>query len=304
MHSSVGIAIGRSNHTNGMIFWDPVTQRMNVSADYKLDPTAAIGTQFPTVLYDGQISPLFCGGRQSTKEPFPPGTQVQVQLEEEYFAATVQSVPIEPDLPHYHVTFADSPDSVAVPIEQLFAMDEPISPLIADDSEDSPDDVFPTLPTWIAEDTHVTLFQDGHRQRGTISSTDSGWVFQQRTASGRVTFQQDLADLPVTWKDRLSTGTFQLGWQEAKRAYHVSAKGLKQGAPASFQRSMRKENPDRRIWIDLYLEEAGGLKEQDTYSVLTGQQYTKDYSNIQVIPLMCVQTVKPDENGDPICAKS
>jgi hypothetical protein len=50
MHSSVGIAIGgRSNHTNGMIFWDPVTQRMNVSADYKLDPNAAIGTHFPSV---------------------------------------------------------------------------------------------------------------------------------------------------------------------------------------------------------------------------------------------------------------
>jgi hypothetical protein len=40
MHSSVGMVIGRSNHTDGMIFWDPVTQRMNVSADYKLDPSA------------------------------------------------------------------------------------------------------------------------------------------------------------------------------------------------------------------------------------------------------------------------
>jgi hypothetical protein len=52
MHSSVGIAIGRSNHTNGMIFWDPVTQLMNVSADYKLDPDASIGTHFPSVIYD------------------------------------------------------------------------------------------------------------------------------------------------------------------------------------------------------------------------------------------------------------
>jgi hypothetical protein len=58
MHSSVGIVIGRSNHTNGMIFWDPVTQRMNVSANYKLDPDAAIGIHFPTVIYDGQISPM------------------------------------------------------------------------------------------------------------------------------------------------------------------------------------------------------------------------------------------------------
>jgi hypothetical protein len=34
MQTSRGIAIGRSNQTNGMIFWDPITSRMNVSADY------------------------------------------------------------------------------------------------------------------------------------------------------------------------------------------------------------------------------------------------------------------------------
>jgi hypothetical protein len=72
MHSSVGIAIGRSNHTNGMIFWDPITQRMNILADYTLDPTAAIGIHFPNVIYDGQISPLvLCGGEHCTKEPSP-----------------------------------------------------------------------------------------------------------------------------------------------------------------------------------------------------------------------------------------
>jgi hypothetical protein len=62
MHSSVGIAIGRSNHTNEMIFWDPITQRMNVSADYKLDPTASIGVHFPNVIYDEHISPMVLRG--------------------------------------------------------------------------------------------------------------------------------------------------------------------------------------------------------------------------------------------------
>jgi hypothetical protein len=46
LQSSVGIAIGRSNHTNGMIFWDLVTQRMNVSADYHLDTDAAMRVGF------------------------------------------------------------------------------------------------------------------------------------------------------------------------------------------------------------------------------------------------------------------
>jgi hypothetical protein len=62
VQSSVGLAIGRSNHTNGMIFWDPVTSRMNVSADYKLDPTGSVPRHFPSVCYDGLISPLILRG--------------------------------------------------------------------------------------------------------------------------------------------------------------------------------------------------------------------------------------------------
>ena len=30
MQADVGIALGRSSHTNGMIFWNPTTQRMAV----------------------------------------------------------------------------------------------------------------------------------------------------------------------------------------------------------------------------------------------------------------------------------
>jgi hypothetical protein len=305
MHSSVGIAIGRSNHTNGMIFWDPITQRMNVLADYKLDSTAAIGTHFPTVIYDGQISPMVLrGGKNSTKEPFPPGSNVQVEQDNEYYPGTIHSVPIEPNLPYYQVTFANSPDRVEIPLSRLSAPDEPVFPLIPEDSAENSHQDFPVLPTWIEDNTHVTLLQDGSRRRGTLSSTDAGWIFQQRTASGRITYQLDLADLPVTWKDRMSEGTFQLGWQESERAYHVSAKGLQQGSPASFQRSMRKDNPDRRIWIESYLEEAEGLKEQKTYSVLSSKEYSAKFGHVQVIPSMCVQTVKPDENGDPVRAKS
>jgi hypothetical protein len=56
--SNVGLALGRSNQTNAMIFWDPATSRMNVSADYRLDPTASITSTYPNIVYDGHISPL------------------------------------------------------------------------------------------------------------------------------------------------------------------------------------------------------------------------------------------------------
>jgi hypothetical protein len=35
--TSAGIALGCSNYTKGMMFWDPNTSRFSVSADYKLD---------------------------------------------------------------------------------------------------------------------------------------------------------------------------------------------------------------------------------------------------------------------------
>jgi hypothetical protein len=84
----------------------------------------------------------------------------------------------------------------------------------------------------------------------------------------------------------------------------VSAKGLTQGVPASFQRSLRLDNPDRPIWVDSYVEEANGLKEQDMYVTITAKEYREKYSDIQIIPSMCVQTVKKDEVGAPLSAKS
>jgi hypothetical protein len=54
---------------------------------------------------------------------------------------------------------------------------------------------------------------------------------------------------------------------------------------------MQKDNPDRTIWIDSYLEEAGGLKEQNAYSVLAGKEYSATYGHVQVIPLMRIQMV-------------
>jgi hypothetical protein len=305
MHSSVGIALGRSNHTSGMIFWDPVTQRMNVSADYKLDPDAAIGTHFPSVTYDSQISPLILrGGRNSTKEPFPPGSDVQVEIDGEYYHGIVQSVPVEPRIPNYQITFSDSPDTLEVPPTQLTAPDQPVFPLVAADSDSSTNDTVPSLPEWIQDDSKVTLLLDGSRRRGALVSTDSGWTFQQRTASGQITFELNLADLPVTWKDRLAEGTFELGWQQTERAYHVPAKGLTQGTPASFQRSMRPDNPNCKVWIDSYLEEAEGLKEQNTYYTISAKEYREKHQHIQVIPSMAVQTVKKDENGALDRAKS
>jgi hypothetical protein len=95
VQTSVGIALGRSNQTNAMIFWDPGTERMNVSAEYRLDSTASITTHYPDIVYDGHISPLVLrGGQNPNKEPFPPGSKVTILHDNEYLPGTILSVPL------------------------------------------------------------------------------------------------------------------------------------------------------------------------------------------------------------------
>ena len=279
---------------------------MNVSADYKLDPTAAIGIHFPNVLCDGQISPMVLrGGKHSAKEPFPPGTEVQAHIEDEHHKGIVSSVPVGSDLPNYLVTFPDAFEPLEAPISQLSSLDEPVFNMIPADSDEAIIDSAPDSSTWIKDGTQVTINHDGRHRRGTSSTTDTGWMFQQRTSRGRATCSLDLADLPVTWKDRISERTLELGWQSnSERANHVSASGLKSGIPASFLRSMRSDNPDGSIWRDSHQEEANGLKEHSTCTAISAKEHHESCSGVQIIPSMCAQTVKKDETGNPVRAKS
>jgi hypothetical protein len=106
------------------------------------------------------------------------------------------------------------------------------------------------------------------------------------------------------WEERITGGYLELGWQAQARAYHVSAKGITHGIPPSFRKSMEMGYPDRRLWMESYVEEVMGLKSQDTYVVISAKGYKKNHSDIQIIPTMNVQTIKKDEVGEPDRVKS
>jgi hypothetical protein len=179
VQSSVGLAIGRSSHTNGMIFWDPVTCRMNVSSDYKLDPTGSVPGHFPSVCYDGLISPLVLrGGRNATKEPFSPGSKVTIEHDGDFLAGTVTSVPIR-DSEDYCVVFEDSAQPYQVSIQKITGEGEPTFHMLSIDPDSPITAAPPRMPEWLQENTHVTILIDGSRRRGTLQSTDKGWTFTQ-----------------------------------------------------------------------------------------------------------------------------
>jgi hypothetical protein len=49
--SQPGIAIGLSELANSLMFWDPMTNSISVSADYRLNPLGHLPSPFNTIFY-------------------------------------------------------------------------------------------------------------------------------------------------------------------------------------------------------------------------------------------------------------
>jgi hypothetical protein len=167
--SNVGLALGRSNQTNAMIFWDPATSRMNVSADYRLDPIASITSSHPNIVYDGDISPLVLrGGVNADKEPFPPGSKVAVLYQGEHLPGTILSVPLM-DQKDYTIVLNDSPIHYLVPMNQLTGERRgPVFHMISVEPDSPVSTAPPKMPDWIQDNTHVTIHHDGRQRRGML----------------------------------------------------------------------------------------------------------------------------------------
>jgi hypothetical protein len=152
LQTRTGIALGRSNHTNGMIFWDPVTARFNVSSEYKLDPTASLGISFPGVQYNGQTAPVLVrGGTKSSRKPYPPGSPVRVNVEGEYISGIIYSIPLSDTDPTYLISFDDVADLYSASVTDLLGLDEPClsepESATPDDGQTSLSSISPAPPT-------------------------------------------------------------------------------------------------------------------------------------------------------------
>jgi hypothetical protein len=299
--SHTGIALGRSDCTNGMMFWDPTTSRFSVSADYSLDPDRSLANPFPELNYGGGFTRSLLSGTTPSKEPHPPGSTVFALIQGDVFEGKVLSVSTPP-VAWYTIQPTGSNDPVNVSPLNLSSPDDPMLPC---DQHLTESWEVAQLPNWITNDARLAMNVDGYRRRGNLL-LDSAyqWSFVQRNDTGKAMLTINLADLPTTWCERLLDGSLELGWQEIPRAFHVSASGILRGVPPSFKQSMRESYTDYQIWLDLYIEEYCALGNHGTFDVITAKEYETKYSHILVIPTMNVQTIKKDELGLPVCAKS
>jgi hypothetical protein len=104
-----GIAIGRDEQTNTILFYNPINKQYYRPAVYKLDEGRLPITCFPkSIRFDGGLT---CGlVRNKTDpapEPFPPGTRVSITIDGVPAKGTVANVPL-PFLPAIDSSVVDS----------------------------------------------------------------------------------------------------------------------------------------------------------------------------------------------------
>ena len=131
-----GIAVGRDDRSNTIIFYNPISKSYYRPPAFRLDESRSPTTNFPkSVRFDGGLT---CGllryRTDPIHEPFPPGTRVTVTHDSSPTRGTVQNVPL-PFTPNLSTSpTPDDPQSVTYTIHLdngsiIDASFEDISPL-------------------------------------------------------------------------------------------------------------------------------------------------------------------------------
>jgi hypothetical protein len=94
-HSLDGIAVGRDDRTNTIVFYNPLTKSYYRPPAFRLDEGRLPATNFPSLKYDGGLT---CGSYRDRTDPvpkpFPPGTRVSIERDDDPSRrGTVQTVP-------------------------------------------------------------------------------------------------------------------------------------------------------------------------------------------------------------------
>jgi hypothetical protein len=177
-----GIAVGRDDKSNTIVFYNPITRSYYSPPSFKIDPTPLPVTLYPKhIRYDGGFvcGPLL-NDSDPVPEPFPPGTRVNLFVNDEKVRGTIQNIP----LPFAHVGTAsnmvNSDDDITSPkntytvlldngtttevfFEDLINPDTPQQPSASDVAN-----AFDGLPYFLSNGSKVTLDHNGAFHKGFI----------------------------------------------------------------------------------------------------------------------------------------
>jgi hypothetical protein len=319
--SMQGIALGCCRKSDGMIFFCPHTKQLYTSSDYKLDEGRNTPNTF-NLHYDGGI---FVGlynhqAHNNSIEPFPEGTSISFpskhpnnNMDSILMRGTVISVPINNTTSQLPINDADCPPYV---IRLIDGSIHKVSPdylaTIVNDNHNPQNKI--CFPTWLGNSQKVTYCHDGTYIKGYMEwdLDNHTWRFSQRRKNGTELFGVTLPDFCISFQKYIDDGTILPGWHGGNNfriagiSRHVSANNLHCIIPpGSLNKAMYSRNPDKPIWLESYKEEYNGLKSNDTFDIISEEEYIClcKLHGIKAMPSMCTFTVKKT-NGIPTRAKS
>eukprot|EP00956_Cyclotella_meneghiniana_P015762 scaffold24459_cov75-Cyclotella_meneghiniana.AAC.3 len=331
-----GIAVGRDEQTNTILFYSPVTKQYYRPAIFKLDESRLPISCFPkSIKFDGGLTCGLVRNRTDpTPEPFPPGTRVTLTRESKTIKGTVANVPLpyasslvtssvddsDDDQSTKYVIQLDNGTTTEVDFSELAprTQNSPSETI----TSDSPSNPFSTLPYILQRNSKITLDHRGAFHKGYLDHTPEGgfsFVAKRAPNSKKHLWSVPLPDFSHQWYSMVAENLILPGHStvssflrpnssnNAPSAKHVSAANLMNPCPPSLVKALHPSNPDREVWLASYLEEKGGLESLHVYEKINKKTYLALRRSGRIgkaLPSMCVLVVKHDKDGNPLRAKS
>jgi hypothetical protein len=186
--SQPGITIGHIELSNGLMFWNPTTNIISVSAEYRLDPLGHLPSPF-NIKFDGPLECKPLTTDTDMAEAFPPGTSVFIKDKGVSTTATLLSVPIDSSdtSEEYHLYTVNlvTGANLQVPHDAISVNHYPIdnSALKHDDTDNG----IMSLPMWFHHNQKIMLDIDGTYSRGFLQLTMNGtWTFVTLDKRGKI----------------------------------------------------------------------------------------------------------------------
>jgi hypothetical protein len=221
--SLAGIAVGRDDSSNTMLFYNPLTKSYYRPQAFSLAESRLPLAHWPTCLCpDGSMTcGLLCHNTNPVPEPFPPGTRITLNRNDRTVHGTIAHIPA-PSVSPIIASAVDSPqssdnagglppDSTATYIIHLddgtttecdFAELAPIDTTQLTSSSNEVPNPFKSLPAWLQQDSKVTMDCCGAYHKVYLHYCPvHGFQFVvKRTArSAKIDWKEPLHDLPQHW---------------------------------------------------------------------------------------------------------
>jgi hypothetical protein len=335
-HTMDGIAIGRSPTLNAMLVYNPWTKQYYEPDSYRLDPYPLPSSVYPSLNYDGGLfCSLFWDEHVPVEELYPPGMQVE-QLDpvtNMLLAGTVMDIPLSTaplGSTLYHV-LCDNGTSASIPFAEMESL-IPAPPLPSSTPTDSSSDGSSSLlPPFLSVNSQITYEHDNAYHKGFLTRKPCGiyqFSFKTHVKTKSEDWGIDLPNLPFNWADmctegilipghvahsflRSSSPSILLASTSARSTFDpvaniVSAINLHRDCPPSLLQALATSHPDREVWLQSYYKEKNCIESLGTFKRLTLGKYQALHEKgaPKTIPMMCVLTIKKDEQLMPLWAKS